>query len=54
MDIRIDKQYCYFVIGSVELYRLNEVSVLGSARFIPEGIHWKSQQHDLLLDIVLH
>ena len=31
----IDKQYCYFVIESLELYRLNR-SVSFRQRFIPE------------------
>ena len=34
----IDKQYCYFVIGSLELYRLNR-SVSFRQRFIPEDAY---------------
>ena len=50
----IDKQYCYFVIVSLELYRLTDVLVLGSGLYLKVRINWRLQHHDLLLDIVLH
>ena len=42
----IDKQYCYFVIGSLELYR-QKLSVLGSGLYLKVRINWRSQQHGL-------